>query len=294
MRGLVVAVVLASAGCSLFLLDGLNEDDKPAADSGVDTGSGSSGNAGDGSITNDALAPSDATTDGADAPSDDPYGDLVRQDAPIGWWRLDEAPGATDTKDSSGKGVTASWVNAGGISIDQPGAMKHGRAYVFDGASELLVGDVFDLPSPQKYTFEAWVKPNLPSGDTSYHGVFEKISFVPTPSNGRWFYYYLPTPRIGFEEWSPTENTLYAVENIALPQNRFTHVAVTFDGSLPRLYIDGVLKKTGTKNGDIGDNSLGFRWADGWIGALDELAIYDKPLDAARVKAHFDAAATTN
>lgn len=82
--------------------------------------------------------------------------------------------------------------------------------------------------------------------------------------------------------------------SLFLPQNRFSHVVVTFDGALPRLYVDGVLKKVGTKSADLATSSAIFRWGDGWIGALDELAIYDKALDAARVKAHFDAAVPSN
>lgn len=293
MRALVTIGAVACAGCSLFLLDGLNEDAPPSADAGSDTAATSDGgSANDATTSPDAVA--DAKEDGSVA-GNDPYGDAVRADGPIGWWRLDEAAGATAAQDSSGKSVAATFANPGGISVGQPGAMTRGKAYVFDGASGLLLGDRFSFPSPAQHTFEMWVKPNLPPGDTGYHGVFGKITFTPSPKNGRYFYYYLPTPRIGFEEWDPGgQNTLFATHTMTLPPEQFTHVVVTFDGALPRVYVDGVLTKTGTKTGDLPDNDLSFQWADGWIGALDELAIYDKALDPLRVKAHFDAAKQTN
>jgi hypothetical protein len=70
---------------------------------------------------------------------------------------------------------------------------------------------------------------------------------------------------------------------LAVPARR----AERFSG---RFYLDGQAVMARPKNAAAVDNALPFRWGAGWNGALDELAIYDKALDPARVKAHFDAA----
>jgi hypothetical protein len=290
MRAFVTIGVLSCAGCSLFLLDGLSDDETPslADDAGPDTGATDAPTS-----TIDATTAADAARDG-DAPVTDPYGDAVRTDGPVGWWRLDEAPGVAAAEDSSGKSIAATFVNAGGISVAKPGVSAQSKAYVFDGTGWLTLGDLFDLPSPASYTFEAWVKPDLPANDAEYHGILTKITFDPSPKNGRYLYYHLPTPRFSFEEWNAVGSTMFTVVHDTLPQDRFTHLVVTFDGALPRFFVDGVLKHTGMKSGDVVDNAVDFRWGNGWKGALDELAIYDKVLDAARIKAHFDAAAPSN
>lgn len=292
MRAFVTAATLACAGCSLFLLDGLNEDEGAAADAGSDTGTGS----GDGTISSDAPVSSDAPTDGTrqndGQAAADPYGDAVKQDTPVGWWRLDDVLGATSASDSSANGVAATIQGSFGVKAGQPGAMARGTAFTFDGTGHLDLGDRFNFPSPNAYTFEAWAKSSVTSEDNEYHGIFTKIPFgVSSKGPGRWMYFSQDGyTRIALEQWTATESVLFVNSNQTLPSNRFAHLVVAFDGANARIYVDGQLIKTAAPTGTVGNAAVAFKWGDGWKGALDELAIYDKGLDEARVLAHYAAA----
>ncbi len=82
---------------------------------------------------------------------------------------------------------------------------------------------------------------------------------------------------------------------------RWTHVAAVCEGDLLRLYIDGRPDQEVAHSSPPGDDAYqvvvgrlrppGFTdYSRHFSGALDELALYDRPLTAAEVKAHFDAA----
>jgi hypothetical protein len=81
---------------------------------------------------------------------------------------------------------------------------------------------------------------------------------------------------------------------VALPG--FHHIVGTYDGSMLRVYVDGTLAATQASTAAmsptsgplaIGSGSLG---GFNFNGVIDEVALYDKPLGAERVTAHFRAA----
>jgi hypothetical protein len=70
--------------------------------------------------------------------------------------------------------------------------------------------------------------------------------------------------------------------------NRWTHVAVTFDGTIWRAYVDGAA--CGTYSGAIGTNAgstfyLGNGYHGYFSGSIDEVVIFDRALSAAEVAA---------
>lgn len=65
----------------------------------------------------------------------DPYSQAVLADSPLGFWRLDETPGAV-AYDSSGNGNNATIT--GGVTLNQSGALvcdPSEGAMVFDGST---------------------------------------------------------------------------------------------------------------------------------------------------------------
>jgi hypothetical protein len=76
-----------------------------------------------------------------------------------------------------------------------------------------------------------------------------------------------------------------------LPVGVWTHVAVTFDGTTARFYLDGT--ETGSGGFSFGfdtESALHFGSDDpnggnAFNGALDEVRLYDKALSAAEIKA---------
>lgn len=85
-----------------------------------------------------------------------------------------------------------------------------------------------------------------------------------------------------------------------VPTGAFHHLVASFDNTAIRIYVDGVQANARSHAASlpatlapfllgaaaIGDTTSIFQ------GILDEVAIYDKALPAARVQAHFAAAAT--
>jgi hypothetical protein len=77
----------------------------------------------------------------------------------------------------------------------------------------------------------------------------------------------------------------------ALPLNTWSHLAVTYDGSQLRLYVNGALVGTKSQSGTIpvssgplriGGNSI---WGEWFKGAIDEVRVYDRAVTPAEILA---------
>ena len=267
--------------CSLSYLD---------AEFGAPLGS----DGGDGSVEveDDASAEAEVDVRGEGAVRDgdvtpgDPYGQAVLADMPVGWWRLEETEGAT-AKDSSGKGHNATIVGVAGIGFGAPGALASKRAFVFDGAASLVLGNIMDFEGP--CTIEAWVKSS--AADKNFRNIFSKIAISGSgPVEGFYFYYNGDLPRVGFEGWSSEVLLQLAKTDTRLDATTFTHLVLTHDGSIARLYWNGAIVASSGSAAKLKGTASPPTWGKGWSGALDELALYDKPLSGTRVEAHFRAA----
>jgi len=161
---------------------------------------------------------------------------------------------------------------------------KFGAALSFDGSSSwVTVADAPDLDLSDGMTLEAWVRPSALG--TSWRTVLFKersggvvYSLYANQNSG------LPVGQvyIGGEQ--------NATGTAQLPLDTWTHVAVTFDGTSLRLYVDGTLTNTtaisGAMSGSdgplrIGGNAIWNEWFDGLI---DELRIYDRALSPTEIQ----------
>lgn len=77
----------------------------------------------------------------------------------------------------------------------------------------------------------------------------------------------------------------------AEPVGRWTHLAVTYDGSRYRLYVDGVEASSRSASGKI-KNTTDPLWIGGnrpygeyFLGVIDEVRVYDRALDPAELRA---------
>jgi len=96
-----------------------------------------------------------------------------------------------------------------------------------------------------------------------------------------------------------TSGNAFAFDSLGLlgsrwvTDNRWHHLAYTYDGALARLYVDGILDATATGGRIEGgaEASIGYDASLRTFlnGSVDEVAVYDYPLSAAQVKAHFGA-----
>jgi fibronectin type 3 domain-containing protein len=197
-------------------------------------------------------------------------------------YAFDEGTGTT-VADASGTGNTGTvanttWTNSG----------KYGKALVFNGTgSRVNVPNDASLQLSTEMTLEGWVNPTTVSNawrDVIYKG----------DDN-----YYLEATSTGGSR--PVGGgiiggaTAEARGGTALATATWTHLALTYDGSNVRLYLNGVQAASIARTGTIrtstnplqigGDNIYGqfFR------GAIDEVRVYNRALTAAEIQTDMSA-----
>jgi hypothetical protein len=193
---------------------------------------------------------------------------------------FNEASGTT-AADASGGGLNGtllngpSWVTAG----------RYGGAIDFDGSDDMVrVSDAAALDLTNRFTIAAWVRPDTLN---NWHTLAMK-------STTGGIAYGLYTS--GFQNNRPTAfvhtGTVehFARASTALSTTAWRHLAVTYDGTTMRFYIDGVAAGSGTFTAQattsdqplyIGGNTV---WSyEDYAGLIDELQIYNRALTATEI-----------
>lgn len=255
------------------------------------------------SIPNDASADAsvrDATTtidgaaalDGGEGGTIGPYASAVLADAPIAYWRLEEAagPSAADERSTYPATVTSGVFGRTGALVSQPSS-----AVRFDGADTVISAPAampFDGNKP--FSIEAWIRPLLQDGAVRWFFTWGDPSTTST-INGALQLYGSAGGLIFVRTAPDGSQTFYLQSSISF--GVFTHVVVTYDGNMQRMYKDGVeVKNVSSVVALGGPAGYEVRWGTmmkgnfyKFDGEMDELALYDKALAASRVKAHYDA-----
>jgi hypothetical protein len=198
-------------------------------------------------------------------------------------YNFNEGAGTALT-DRTSKGHTgtisgATWTTAG----------HAGSALAFDGVNDwVTVADANDLDFTTAMTLEAWVYPTA-SGSGSWRNVVIKQR-----TNGEVYNLYAnadtdaPTayvvraaqPSVAFDARATTQ----------LPLNTWSHLAVTFDNTVLRIYVNGVQVGSRTVAGPLltstgvlrlGGNSV---WGEYFAGRMDDVRIYNRALSAAEIQ----------
>ncbi|HUI26871.1 MAG TPA: LamG-like jellyroll fold domain-containing protein, partial [Candidatus Kryptonia bacterium] len=198
---------------------------------------------------------------------------------PIGYWKFEEGAG-TVVGDSSGFGNSGTAEN--GMLW---GVGRIGGGGVFDGANDdvrVSTNSSLNLTG-SGLTLEAWVKP---SAVDSYHVLIHKEQqYSMAILNGQLTY-------ADSIMWSYANMGSYGT----VPAGVWSHVVVTFDGSIVRFYINGVevgnIAHSGSLTATTNPVCLAAYNCGAFYlaGTLDEAIVYRRPLSAAEVLAHFNAA----
>ena len=216
-------------------------------------------------------------------------------DGLVGYWQFDEREGPT-VLDRSGNS------NHGAIINGSRSEGKYGQALALTGSDDSHVS----IPSSaslnsftDQITVMAWVFPNVPPDEfnvvvsrqvgTLLHPDQFYLGFGPEDGNMH-YKWHLGTDD-GASDPLP-EGDIYE----GTPENnRWIHMAGTYDGSIMRLYIDGVEIGTQALSGSIrvDDNPVTIggeengstpQVVDGeFAGLIDEVRIYNRALDATEV-----------
>ena len=195
-------------------------------------------------------------------------------------YSFDQGSGTT-APDASGTGNTGTLTN--GAAWSSTG--KYGGAISFDGVNDsVTVADSASLDLTSGMTLEAWVRPST-LGTTWRTVIFKQRS------GGLVYALYAnrDTQRPNAQIFSAS--VARPVDGTAvLPLNTWTHLAVSFDGTALRLYVNGTqagqLLYTGsitTSNAvlRIGGNSVRTEWFQGLI---DEVRIFNRALSPVEIQ----------
>jgi hypothetical protein len=280
----VVAVTALSACTSLDgFSGGQGGADAAGADAGADVG---------GLDVVDALEAGHET--GADTSTDAPAGDAatgyvatILSDNPVAYWRLDEASG-TVAADLSGHAKSATYTNT---TLGVAGALLNDpdHAARFDGNTSYVAGPNFAFAGLVPFSIEAWA--NIAPSNQNYQtilgnelasGVREGYSIFITPAN-----------LLSFERI--VSNTHNVATGPLFASTQFHHVVGTYDGSTLLLYLDGAEVASASDTRSMAGSPDPFCTSslqglgEFFDGVIDEVAIYDHVLSAARVAAHYHA-----
>ncbi len=216
----------------------------------------------------------------------------VVTDGLISFWSLDASTIDSDT-------VNDVWGNNHGTAIGDPEVVegKFGEALLFNGEDNLVeIEHSASLNLVEAITIEFWFLLTGDSLENQYPRVVSKGQS--THTNGAYGVWVVDTRNplvgIGFRSVTLTPND---IRSEALPDHNdgaWHHVAVTYDGKAGKLYLDGVNQVDIPVTGDISQTEDPLHIGDGnnerhFCGAVDEVRIYDRALDADEVRRNFEA-----
>jgi hypothetical protein len=221
----------------------------------------------------------------------------VQADGPAHWWRLGDPDGASIAQDSAG-GLD---LTVSGVTFDEDGLISReaDTCARWEEPTDRVYGTISDVAvGASVFTMECVVRVStLPSDFTTIMGFkrnvgnFSLINVAGT--SGGVFAGFLEFAMVA----SDGLDVVVAEEGSSINDGGTHHIAGTYDTGTITLYLDGV--EIGSDSGTAGtlagpltfeignqDSTWGF---PGWI---DEVAVYDSVLPAARIAAHAEAVRT--
>jgi len=187
--------------------------------------------------------------------------------------------------DASGNGndgaiAGATWTASG----------KFGGALSFDGINDwVTITDSDSLDLTNGMTLEAWVKP---TSSAAWRSVILKET-----TGGLAYSAYSHNDRnrpAGYVHIGGSD--VSAAGTASLPLNSWSHLAVTYNGSVLRIYVNGAQKASRSVGGALtasagplrlGGNSV---WGEYFAGLIDEIRIYNRALSATEIQSDMNAA----
>lgn len=157
-----------------------------------------------------------------------------------------------------------------------PSLEGFGQARYFDGVSYLELKKEVGLGLTNSLTIEALVKPTLPQD--SFTDDFGNIVANVGQAGVIFMKDHYVAGALGLITEVGYEYLYVELWNYDLPINKFTHVALTYDGSKIKLYVDKKQKDEVTISGVIAEEPdkntfIGWNVHNGFIGAIDEVRI---------------------
>ncbi len=188
----------------------------------------------------------------------------------VAGYSFDAGTGTTAT-DSSGNN------NTGTINTATWTTGKYGGGLNFNGTAKVQVPSAASLNLTSGMTLAAWIKPTV--NQSGWVTILQKQpdAYVLNASNG--------TGALFPGGGATSNNGWQYVSGVsASPVNTWTHVAVTYDGAILRMYVNGAQVATQPGTGTIQTTSSPL-WIGGnspygeyFVGLIDEVRVYNRAL----------------
>ncbi len=216
------------------------------------------------------------------------YFDVVMDDRPTAYYRLDEPSGTADVFDSSGLDNHAIVGTEGGTTErDQAGIIEGNTATTLsNGAYILLSPNTLDVAVDQPYTAEAWVFVHYVDGPSAFLTLSTNTADFNTFFWDTSVFHKRHDNLGGYEEIQQEPTYL---------RDSLHHIVVTFDGEAGQLYIDrnrayDVPEPLTLNLPDLVDPVRIASVCPLCSVTYDEIAYYPAALSRQRVEAHYDCA----
>ena len=204
---------------------------------------------------------------------------------------FNEASGSA-ANDSSGNGNNGSISGASRVA----GQAGYGGALSFDGvASIVTVPHSASLALTTGMTLEAWVNPTANAGTAPNDG-WRTVILKERGTNGLAYALYGNDGNSNPSRPAGYVNSGFDKEATAgpqLPVGVWSHIAVTYDNTAIKLYVNGTLRSTFTTTGAIsastaplqigGNNVFSVPGTEFFAGLIDEVRVYNRALSAAEI-----------
>ncbi|MCA9402288.1 MAG: DUF2341 domain-containing protein [Candidatus Omnitrophica bacterium] len=216
------------------------------------------------------------------------FDNIVINDGLIGYWKFDDT--ATSSADSSGYGHTGSWSGNPTPSTDRPLLkMRNRYSLDFNGSTDFInAGDQDIYRGLDELTLSVWVKQSATGPNQAVIGHWGNT----TPRDSRKFLIRINDGDIQgfvFTTEPAQEGGTFSTTDLT---DDWHHLALTWDGSTLRMYIDGAVSGTtfsgsGALN-DTSQNNFYIGNDEGgsgtfFNGLLDDVRVYNRALTAVEI-----------
>jgi prepilin-type N-terminal cleavage/methylation domain-containing protein len=205
----------------------------------------------------------------------------LRDSGMAGYWTFDEGSGTT-AYDSSGMGNDGIWT---GTSAHYTVGKVGSYAASFDGTSNYIdCGTDSSLDFNSQFSVSFWIKG--PTPNTVYAGLFGKRG-----EGYGWGMQISNTGPATYIRIDTSAGTNQTSGGLTTLDDTWHHAVYIIDSGSKRYYLDGILTYTGAYNpgGGLSNPSQRLTVGGSFVGQMDDVRIFNRPLSAEEVKVIYDA-----